>query len=446
MAGILDKKSRVIDAIITQEGKRQIASGKLEAKWYSFSDANIDYNNQTNGGVFDNSSLPTFEATSLPQDTITLEADDSGRLVSFPANGKIIKAGKIYSINTTKTEYTFGSDTLLRTFTVTSPTANTTFLSPNPEVWTEDPAGITTQQHVSITNSGTASNVTFKFYVRRVSDNALLWKGSVTYPGPTGNYTAFFNGTPYPNITIDSTDSLYVLCEIPKNTTNWTLINFTLYYRDITGSQQVVGGGFVNELTLLDGDDFISQADDVMASSFDNFEKLMVLKTPDSIFDDDTFTLSSAETKLAIKPMQTININEHDALFSDEKLSHIKNFMYLPPINKQNQFGVKTSLGRYDCLTYDPLSVDELFSGLSQIERMKNDSVAQISFESTSRDNLIGIQLYELSDDTLLKLDAIDFGRRIHENIEKRIIFYGKVIDDSNDTHHFIHMFTMVLE
>ena len=41
--GILDNKTRFIDLVITQEGKRQIASGKLRAEFASISDTATFY-------------------------------------------------------------------------------------------------------------------------------------------------------------------------------------------------------------------------------------------------------------------------------------------------------------------------------------------------------------------------------------------------------------------
>lgn len=83
MAGFLDPKSRFLDTILTVEGRRQLAEGKLRAEFYSFSDATAIYNEETivSGGL-EAIDRPQLEAVSLPQDTITFEADDSGRLVS----------------------------------------------------------------------------------------------------------------------------------------------------------------------------------------------------------------------------------------------------------------------------------------------------------------------------------------------------------------------------
>lgn len=101
MAGILNSKQRLFDTILTIEGRKQIAAGRLKAEFYSFTDAGTHYSQETiiSGGL-DETYRIQFEATSLPQDTITLEADDSGRLTGFPVSGStgfIIRGGQILS-------------------------------------------------------------------------------------------------------------------------------------------------------------------------------------------------------------------------------------------------------------------------------------------------------------------------------------------------------------
>lgn len=101
MSGILDSRTRIFDTILTVEGRKQIAQGTLRAEFVSFTDGGTIYNIDTivSGGlsVTDRFQL---EATSLPQDTITIEADDSGRLTGFPISGSqrfAIRSGQILS-------------------------------------------------------------------------------------------------------------------------------------------------------------------------------------------------------------------------------------------------------------------------------------------------------------------------------------------------------------
>jgi len=116
MAGILDKKIRIMDSIITLAGRQQMASGRLRFEFISFTDADTFYEADIVSGSSDASKRIFFEAASRNQDFITFETDDSGKLIS---NRRIyedasLTTDSIFS-KTTKTErygdylYTSGS-------------------------------------------------------------------------------------------------------------------------------------------------------------------------------------------------------------------------------------------------------------------------------------------------------------------------------------------------
>ena len=78
MAGILDKKTRFIDYVITQEGKRQLAFGKLRAEYASVTDMHTFYDKNAHDDV---SNRLFFEVMERPENVIVLEKDDSGKLI-----------------------------------------------------------------------------------------------------------------------------------------------------------------------------------------------------------------------------------------------------------------------------------------------------------------------------------------------------------------------------
>lgn len=84
MAGIIDQKTRIFDTLVTEEGRRQISSGKLRAKFYSFSDIGAIYKvtDQYDSGSYSENNTFRFslEATNESKDSITFESDDSGKL------------------------------------------------------------------------------------------------------------------------------------------------------------------------------------------------------------------------------------------------------------------------------------------------------------------------------------------------------------------------------
>ena len=80
MSGILDNKTRIMDTIVTLEGRRQMADGKLRVEYVSFTDSTTFYAPDVVSGSADATKRIYFEQCQLPQDQITFEADDSGRI------------------------------------------------------------------------------------------------------------------------------------------------------------------------------------------------------------------------------------------------------------------------------------------------------------------------------------------------------------------------------
>lgn len=103
--GILDPKTRIFDTLLTQEGKRQIVSGKLKPVFYSFSDTSTFYSKEDlfrSGSVFDQdasfwSRSIHLETTNLPQDSIILESDNQGRVVvkDFVLSSSVLLSGSV---------------------------------------------------------------------------------------------------------------------------------------------------------------------------------------------------------------------------------------------------------------------------------------------------------------------------------------------------------------
>jgi hypothetical protein len=99
MSGILDNKSRVIDAIITHEGRRQLAANTFSINYATFTDAHVVYEPDTSEGHIDPTRKIYLEAFNVPQDQITFEADDSGLLNSYDPTHNISR-GKLKKVET----------------------------------------------------------------------------------------------------------------------------------------------------------------------------------------------------------------------------------------------------------------------------------------------------------------------------------------------------------
>lgn len=120
MSGILDSKTRIMDTIVTLEGRRQIANGKLQIEYVSFTDSTTFYDPDVINGSADVTTRLYFEQCHLPQDQITFEADDSGKLKPFKNNqginasyaGQILSSSAseiLSSFSGSKLEYLSGS-------------------------------------------------------------------------------------------------------------------------------------------------------------------------------------------------------------------------------------------------------------------------------------------------------------------------------------------------
>lgn len=103
MSGILDNKSRVIDAMLTFEGRRQMAEGNFTIKFATFSDAAVSYNVDNSTGHADPTTRIYLEAWNAPYDQITFEADDSGNIVPFrqhnSVDGTLTPSGSLENIS-----------------------------------------------------------------------------------------------------------------------------------------------------------------------------------------------------------------------------------------------------------------------------------------------------------------------------------------------------------
>ena len=98
MSGILDSKTRVMDFILTDEGRRQVRDGDLRLAFASFSDLGAFYSEDDTGSATDASSRIYFEAQSRHQDRIVVESllgvitsfATSGNAGSYDLNGELV--------------------------------------------------------------------------------------------------------------------------------------------------------------------------------------------------------------------------------------------------------------------------------------------------------------------------------------------------------------------
>lgn len=93
--GILDNKQRILDTILTTEGRRQLALGKLRIHYATFTDQDAFYEADIVSGAVDAADHPHLEAFCRPQDMITFESDDVGRLMQFKGASNDVAFGHV---------------------------------------------------------------------------------------------------------------------------------------------------------------------------------------------------------------------------------------------------------------------------------------------------------------------------------------------------------------
>lgn len=317
-----------MDTIVTLEGRRQIANADLKIRYVSFTDGATYYKADITSGSADATTRLYLEQCHLPQDQITFEADDGGRLTSFSnGSGINVKNGQIL-------DYSFQALT-----------------------------------------------------------------ASV-----------------------------------------------------LTGSNQ--------NMQVLTGDQFASQAQALLASSIDNFNRLRLIGTKDAVFEDDGFNAGNKQIEFTISNNRPLpdpttyvaHLSNLESLFQDVRLSRIRNFRFLPPVNKVNDASIDKRdvkqtapffLGYYKpWSTVQPLTVSQLEYELQHYEQIGFSKV--VNFDPTSiKNNLVG-QVFESNFSVMKKLDVIDFGEYEWQGSHRHTFFVGKVMIDSNMTDTFIHLFTLV--
>ncbi len=98
MAGILNTKQRILDALITVDGRRQMANRTIDISFATFSDEGLFYDSEDGVSARDISDLAILEVASLPRDTVIPEVDDDGAFSLSLADGnKVVNGRKVVS-------------------------------------------------------------------------------------------------------------------------------------------------------------------------------------------------------------------------------------------------------------------------------------------------------------------------------------------------------------
>ena len=108
MSGILDSKTRIVDIVMTGEGRSLLSQGIFDVSYASFTDRDTFYDSSSISGSSDSANDRIFlEApTSFSHDNLVIRTDDSGFLVPFEylgtqisSDGDVAQQGVAVSFN-----------------------------------------------------------------------------------------------------------------------------------------------------------------------------------------------------------------------------------------------------------------------------------------------------------------------------------------------------------
>ena len=200
--------------------------------------------------------------------------------------------------------------------------------------------------------------------------------------------------------------------------------------------------------SVTDEKGFFKLADNLLASTLNNFDQQNFIGTIDSFLDHNDFELSHNEVvfkltddfPIASDQIQRIAIDDVESLFQDKRLSHVNQFAYLPPVISNG--GGK--LGNYPSLSQNSIL------NLSQLDQeIAGRAGETVRFIRSSRDNNIICQFFEVQKTSMVKLDVIDFGEFTTGDVRrpnKHYFFVGKVFPDGKGLYTFVNLFVLVFD
>lgn len=93
--GLLDPKSRIMDVVLTDQGRQSLSRNQFKVAYYSVSDSTAFYQSDVSGSSDVTSRIYFESATDLPQDVISLPVNGN-RQVSYVRSTSIPETDRIY--------------------------------------------------------------------------------------------------------------------------------------------------------------------------------------------------------------------------------------------------------------------------------------------------------------------------------------------------------------
>tara|TARA_E500000331_G_scaffold355925_1_gene412702 strand:- start:775 stop:1986 length:1212 start_codon:yes stop_codon:yes gene_type:complete len=403
MSGFLDSKTRMIDAVVTQIGRQQIASGMLKVEYASFTDAYAYYEADEASGSSDARDRIYFEAAGdRRQDFVTFETDDSGNLLGYPTDPKIsLVGGELFKSDVSASVSDIGN------FIYVSGAGDFGTLSSG--IVTSSIDHFKQLRIIGSTPTTRPEDLKQKFELNQNNFEFIILN---THP--------FNDGPSDSQADINSVEPLFIdkrLSHIP---------NYKFLPPLVTEPNLYNSEGEYTGFDLEAEQQRQQEGKQVFLGSYEAISETLAPLTYEDL-------------------MIELNGEGSEGLDPD----YIMDFQTAETITAWNQQGTDGSGSTGDVM-------GTVFGQQAGVINLSTLEVARdrkyIYFDKTSEDNNLVMQMFEVDSNRLnfLKLDVIDYGEIIVTTDEirsnKHIFFAGKVFLDSNNIPTFVNLFTIIMD
>ena len=208
---------------------------------------------------------------------------------------------------------------------------------------------------------------------------------------------------------------------------------------------------------LIKGEALVASASTVISDAMLSFSEMRPLRSEEAVQKTTGFEISLESKQFVVnqsKPLslstpKEVQLENAESLWQDKRLTHVKNFQFLPPVNKVsgNELKKFERLQQPTPLSYDDLRVE--LEGTTNGQWTGVGDPAKISFDKTSPQNNLVCQVWEVTSSSVDKLRMIDFGEFADSDPfspGKHVFFVGKLLDDSTGDKTFLNLFTVVFD
>ena len=223
---------------------------------------------------------------------------------------------------------------------------------------------------------------------------------------------------------------------------------------DIVNGQLKLLTGSTN---LLKGQDLVQSSSAAISDAVQSFLDMRPLRSEEAVQKNTGFEISlesktfvvNSQKPLSKQDPKVMLLANAESLWQDKKLTHVKNFQFMPPINKEssNELRSYPKLQQPTPTTYTDLSQELDGTGAGGWSGVGDP--AKITFDKTSPSNNLVCQVWEVTSSSIEKLRMIDFGEFADDDPfspGKHVYYIGKLLEDDTKDKTFLNLFTVVFD